>query len=214
MMKKNLIVLLAFVIGLNLNAQKTVSAVFNKEETVIWFGLDFTNAQFVGIAPNSADEAGDIKDKWIPSWNKLMVAETKKFNVTKFFKKASAFYDFDSVDKLNKDIDESKIVVRSSKLLENPKELAAKSIAHYESESSNDGLGMVYLVEYFDKHKEEASFYVVFFDIASKEILLCERVTAPPAGFGIRNHWAGSVYNSMKFVSKKKWKAWRKQYLN
>ncbi len=73
---------------------------------------------------------------------------------------------------------------------------------------------MVYLVEYFDKHKAEASFYVVFFDIASKEILLCERVTAPPAGFGIRNHWAGSVYNSMKLISKKRIKAWRKQYLN
>ena len=62
---------------------------------------------------------------------------------------------------------------------------------------SGEGLGLVYVVEALNKTEEKAVVHVVFFDVASKEILWTKEYTEKPRGFGFRNYWAGAFYKTM-----------------
>lgn len=208
-MKKSFILLLIFFAGWNISAQKTISDVFANDE-VVWYGLDFSQAQFVGVV--ESEDGGEIKDKWIPSWNALIINESKKFDMGKFFKKNSVVNDLEPVTSLNQSIDENEIVVVTSEPFEEPEKTIATTVAKYKGGEQTEGLGLVFIVEYFDKNSLEGAFYVVFFDIASKEVLLTERMVQPPAGFGVRNYWAGTIYNSLRLIDKKEWKNWKKKY--
>ena len=130
----------------------------------------------------------------------------------KFFKKNSVVNDLEPVTSLNQSIDENEIVVVTSKPFEEPEKTIASIVAKYHGGEQVEGLGLVFVVEYCDKNSLEGAFYVVFFDIASKEVLLTERMVQPPAGFGVRNYWAGTIYNSLRLIDKKEWKNWKKKY--
>jgi hypothetical protein len=67
-------------------------------------------------------------------------------------------------------------------------------------------------VESFDKTGEQASMYVTFINLSSKKVLMTERLTAEPTGFGLRNYWAGAVYSMYKQISKKELRNWREKY--
>ena len=45
---------------------------------------------------------------------------------------------------------------------------------------------------------------MVFFDIKSRNIVSSFKLTGAASGFGLRNYWAGSVYDAMKKVKKYK----------
>ncbi len=73
---KHLIILTAFIyIGLTSFAQKTAKDFLNGDE-MVWYGLDFSHAKFVGsfdqgygAAPASGS---DIKAKYMSSWNMVV----------------------------------------------------------------------------------------------------------------------------------------------
>lgn len=49
-------------------------------------------------------------------------------------------------------------------------------------------------------------------DMRTKEILIHERFTAKPRGFGIRNYWAGSINRIMKEIKNDKYEKWKHRY--
>ena len=206
-MKKSFVLLMIFFAGWSLSAQKTISDVFDNGE-VVWYGLDFSQAQFVEVV--DSEDGEEIKDKWIPSWNDLIIRESKKFDMGKFFKKKTVVNDLAAVKAVNQSIDETKIIVDSSTPFDDSEKTIASAISEYEGGKQTEGLGLVFIVEYFDKSSLEGAFYVVFFDISSKKTLLSKRMIQPPAGFGVRNYWAGTIYNSLRLIDKKEWKKWKK----
>lgn len=207
-MKKYLVLMFIFFSGWSISAQKTISDVFDNGE-VVWYGLDFSHAQFVGVVDSENEE--EIKNKWIPSWNELIIRESKKYDIGKFFKKKSVINDLEPVKAVNQSIDVNSVVAESSFSFQEPEKVILSALANYKEGKEVDGLGLVFIVEYFDKNSVEGAFYVVFFDIASKEVLLSKRMVQPPAGFGVRNYWAGSIFNSLKAIDKKEWKKWKKE---
>ena len=74
------------------------------------------------------------------------------------------------------------------------------------------GIGLMFNVESFNKILEEGSFWITFVTMNSKEVLFTERLTAPPAGFGMRNFWAGSVNGILAKIKKKEFENWRKKH--
>ncbi len=57
---------------------------------------------------------------------------------------------------------------------------------------------LLFVAENLHKVDQTGSYYVVFFDMASKEIIDSEHKVGKASGIGFRNYWAGSIYNVMK----------------
>ena len=52
--------------------------------------------------------------------------------------------------------------------------------------------------DFLNKKKQVGIYQYVFFDIASREIVETWEATGEAGGFGFRNYWAKSVYNTLK----------------
>jgi hypothetical protein len=63
---------------------------------------------------------------------------------------------------------------------------------------TRSGLGLVFIMDRLAKKQETSCMYVVFFDIASRTIVSQERVCTDAGGGGIRNHWFGSIKETVK----------------
>jgi hypothetical protein len=63
---------------------------------------------------------------------------------------------------------------------------------------TRSGLGLVFIMDRLVKRQETSCMYVVFFDIASRTVISQERVCTDAGGGGIRNHWFGSIKETVK----------------
>lgn len=203
--------LVIFVISVKSVSAQSVQDVFNQKE-MTWYGLDFSMAKFVGDFShfNSAGtKAGSqIRDTYFKSWNHIIVGERDKYDFLKFYKKEALMVDLESVEKINAKVDADKMMVWNT-----PEPLNEEKIqeaVHKYTKNEKSGLGLVFVVESFDKLAELASIHVTFFDIATGKILLTKKLQTKPRGFGLRNYWVGTAYSAME-ESKKNWKNWKKE---
>ena len=177
---------------------------------IVWYRLDFSNARFIGILAASGS-GEDIRDNLMPAWNSLIILEPAK-DMGKTFVKEPVINYLDAVGEINANIDASNIMDINPFKFESPEELIASAVSQYKSGEKDSGLGLVFIVESFDKARVEASLYVTFFDISTKEVLLTERMTGKPVGFGLRNHWGGGIYNILKQIQASAFKDWQTKY--
>jgi hypothetical protein len=205
---KKLIAFLLLAGSLSLTAQDK-SKVFSSTEAV-WFGMDFTKATFVGQFDQGMGAApatgSDMKVKYIPAWNNLIAGEQKKFDLRKAFRKDNIIYDMNSVNELNNKIDVDKCMSFNVGKIE--KSQIDEMVKKYTS-SQKDGLGLVFIIENFNKGTQMSSVYVTFFDIATKKVLLCERMEGKAMGVGIRNYWAGSIKHILDQIDEGAYKSWK-----
>jgi len=160
------------------------------ERSVVWMGIDYTLAKFSNI-----EESPDAVLEKLSAINNVVVNEGKKYNIKKFFKKSEVTYDLTVVNSNNSKIDPAKLVTTGihSITLDDAKKL----ISLYNIKGKT-GMGLVFVAENMNKSKKTGSYYVCFFDLATKEIIDSERVQGKASGFGFRNYWAGSVLEAMK----------------
>ncbi len=90
-------------------------------------------------------------------------------------------------------------------------DVVKKIISEYDTEAAN-GIGLVFIVESFNKNDARGYVWVTFFDLSNKEVLFTEKLSGKAGGFGFRNYWAKSYYNVMAEIGKKKWKSWASKY--
>jgi hypothetical protein len=86
----------------------------------------------------------------------------------------------------------------------------AAVVSDYTSGDYSDGVGLVFVVENFNKLKQEATVWVAFFDISTHELIQTKRFSAGPRGFGFRNYWAGAIYSVIEQI-REDYKAWAKK---
>lgn len=189
--------------------------VFTTNE-MAWYGMDFTKASFIGtfdtgMGVNPADGI-ELRNKWIPAWNNLIVAEQQNFNLKRPFRKCCVFYDITSVNQLNKTIDpEALLVSRETKI---SKATIKEMVKRYTPIEKKDGIGLVFIVESFNKNDKTANLYVTFFDIETKEILVSEFMSGRPIGFGLRNYWAGAIKEILVWIDLYEYNKWKNKYYN
>jgi hypothetical protein len=182
------VLILSFFSG-TIQAQDKKKAV--AEKNITWLGIDFTLARFTLV---TEDPAAMVSTS-LKSINNLILAEPDKFNLKKFFSKAEVTPDIDMVNERNSKIDPTILVV-PDKYTITPDDVK-KVIMNYDTKGKT-GTGLVFVAENLHKIEEMGSFYVVFFDMGSKEIIDMERKVGKAGGIGFRNFWAASVYNVMK----------------
>lgn len=186
--------------------QYTPADVF-KVNNITWYGLDFSNIKLIGSEGFTDPDA--IKNQFFYSWNNLIITETDKYDLAGFFHKSSVENDLSIVKERNMLPDPDELVINTDYSF--GEDEVKKIISEYDI-TGKEGIGLVFIMESFNKNEELGYMWVSFFDIETKEVLLSNKMSGKPGGFGIRNYWAKSFYNVMKSIGKKKWKAWKAQY--
>lgn len=183
---------------------QTESDVYNSN-SMVFYGLDFTKAQFIGTEGFTDPTA--IKNRFFRSWNQLLVAEKEKYDLKEAFGKTNVEYNLDVTDERNQTVKVEDMVINSSYTLE-PSKIPGM-IKQYNL-GEKDGIGLVFIIESFNKTNEEGTLYVTFFDISSKNTLLVKKMSGKPGGFGLRNYWASVIHDVLKDC-KKQYPKWMKE---
>lgn len=214
-MKKIIIYSVLSLFGVALYTQLKPKDVFSQDE-VVWYGLDFSKTKFIGSFENvkKIRPINDfvLRDIYIPAWNHLIVNEPTNFDIKRTFYKKSVYYDLRSVESINSTIDTNDLITLNSNVISS-NELPGM-ISLYTKGNKKEGLGLSFIIESFDKPNAQASLWVVFFDIESKKILLSKHCVGKPAGFGIRNYWAGAIRHIMNEIRYCKYRKWNKETTN
>lgn len=173
-------------LSLNTFAQGDIAYV----RKVNFYGVDFSYANLFGWDDSPAaikSELGKI--------NNLFITQSKKYNVGKYFKKDVISYCLKSTDKHNEKLSTKGLSSNTTYIELNDKQIR-KIIA--DLSCTNDDYGLVFIAENLNKQDEKATYFVVFFNGSTKEIIYSKRASGKALGLGIRNHWAGSIYKMMK----------------
>ena len=218
----------AFLVVTNYNVYAQSFERVSNSEDLTWFGLDFSNAVMMGdfsgpitygsgyyvTTTDGLDVSPKIiRDDLYVSWNNLILNEPDKYYLKKFFGNKDFNYLIEPVMTVNSEVDLDKIKVTSIYTYDpfNHEKLQSivKAYKKYIPEET-DGIGVTFIIEKFDKTNKIGITNIVFFDIATCEIIFSDRIISEPGGYGLRNYWAGSVYKTLKTIQKKKWKKWLK----
>ncbi|MBN2482420.1 MAG: hypothetical protein JXB19_11810 [Bacteroidales bacterium] len=183
------ILTLLLILGSNLFAQDKTKAL--NETTMTWYGIDFSLAKFTLIT----EDPVAIVNQYFNAINLLVPNEPEKYDLKKYFNKSDVTIDLDQVTERNGGVNPASLVINEEhEITRDDVQAVVKSY----NTGDHSGMGLVFIAENLNKSSQTGSYYVCFFDNATKEIIDASRMTGKAAGFGFRNYWAGSVYNVMK----------------
>ncbi|HYG37169.1 MAG TPA: hypothetical protein VD908_01060 [Cytophagales bacterium] len=179
-------------------------AIFKADE-IVWFGLDFSHAKMIGSEGFKSPQ--EVQNKFFDSWNQLILMEPEKYNLKETFNKQNIIYDLTIVEKRNANVKASELVINKDYSLD--KKLIPQIIKTYKSDQKK-GIGLVFIVESFNKLRENGTVFITFFDLATKKVLLTEKVAGAAGGFGLRNYYGRSISNILK-QTESDYDRWEKQ---
>ncbi|HTJ52907.1 MAG TPA: hypothetical protein VL443_25810 [Cyclobacteriaceae bacterium] len=212
-MKKLFTLILVFVGFLSFAQTRYSAKDFFTEKNIVWYGIDYSKAKFIGSFAQFKD-AGTVDgkalvDKYFPGWNAVIPHEPQKYDVAKFLNKTTSYNDLAPVTSVNGETNPDGIMQENDYTLSEG-DIPAM-IKKYKVGDKTEGLGAVFITEAYNHSKETASYYVVIFDIASKQVLISEKYSAKPGGFGIKNYWISTALKTFQQVSDNYGK-WKKTY--
>jgi hypothetical protein len=178
-----------------------------------WLGIDYSHVKIVGGYIQffgSTDKGGaEIRDVYFPAWNGLILAEPKKYDVAGMIQQGSLKYDIDMITSIN-----AKTSTDGMEATETPNYSESdieKFVSQY-NVSDKSGIGILFIAESLNKNGQVGIFHFVAIRNSDKAVLLQQRLTGKPSGFGLRNFWAGSVYDIIGSIKKTHYKAWKSKY--
>lgn len=174
------------------NVEKLKSA-----DEVIWFGLDFTKAKMIGSTEAGFSDPDAIVNHFFEGWNNLVINEPKKYYLAKALSK-NIKNNISTVADRNKEVPVDGLVTYDvNKLTEEDLKDLVKNY------SADEGVGLLFAVENFEKAAQKVRLYAVFFDVQSHEILKTHYYDKKVSGgFGFRNYWASGIYQVIKQMKK------------
>lgn len=203
-MKKVTYLFFFFISSFALKAQ-SVNDVFSANE-LVWYGFDFSNVKLIGS--EAFNNPSDIKARYFDSWNNLIFTEQEKYNLQEFTRKSNIVYELKVVEQRNQLPLWNELVINADYSMDIS---AVETILNAYDTEKKQGVGLVYIVESLDKARNRANVFVTFFDIATKKVLLVEKMQGEPVGIGFRNYWAGGFYDIFKKMDKA-YPKWKKKY--
>lgn len=209
-MKKLILNLFVFCCGA-LISQNTASGFFNTNE-MVWYGLNFSEAKMIGqfdqAVGANVSSSSDIKNKWIPNWNSLVISEPQNFRLGEAFRKFNIYNDLGPTEKQNQNINLDNFMSFNPYHFADPVKTVNSVVSKLSTGEKTEGYGVIFIVEYFDKTKIEASVYVTVFDIKTKNVIISDKITGVPKGIGLRNFWAGAIKQIINQVNTSNYNTW------
>jgi hypothetical protein len=194
-------------------AQSAAKDFFNNSaSTSVYLGIDFTKARIIND-PTANPQA--FVDRYFSSINELTATEYKKYDIREVFKKNFVDHDFTGVDARNAKINASEVISSNSADAMRLKPADIAEVVNHFNYNGKTGVGILFIMEGMDKPDKSVTVWVTLIDIATKNIILTERVQARTgSGFGERNYWASGIKNVLEEIKKGKYAQWKQNYGN
>lgn len=170
-------------------------------DEIHWYGLDFTKAKMIGSIGFTHPDI--ICDRYIKNkWNGIVFSEPDKYNIGKFTGSKNVNIHLDYILERNSVVTTDNLIINEDYSLN--KDQVKEMINTY---PDNEGVGLVFIVESFNKLEDKANIWITFFDTETKEILKTKKYSTDAGGFGVLNFWLGGVYKACKELKKdyRKW---------
>jgi len=139
-----------------------------------------------------------IKEKW----NAAIFREHEKYNISKFTGSKEVKQHYNFILEQNSTVTSENLVINDD--YEIDQEIVQGIINEY---PTDDGLGLVFIIESFNKFNDSANIWITFFDTNSKKILKTKKYSGRAGGFSVLNFWLGGVYDVCKQL-RKDYKRW------
>lgn len=193
-------------------AQKITDIFKSTNYNYTYLGIDYSHAKFEGTFTQFSDAGykgvSTIKNQYFKSWNNVVVAEHDKYSFETALRKEYITYNLDDIFQIN-----------AGTVVENMEgsriKFSKEDIQLFINESEysiTEGIGILFIAEYLDKNRTDACFHFVMVNMSSKNILIHERMTNAPGGFGLRNYWIRPIYLSIRDIRNNLYKGWKNQY--
>jgi len=190
-MKKYIVVFLLFAaLGLQAQNRDRIEAA----PSFTWYGLDFTQARMVGSDVDFSDRA-KIVSSFFDQWNQLILNESEKFNLEATFNK-HIINNISITSKRNAGVDYLKL------LADKPNTVTLEDVnGVVKNYTGDEGIGLLFVIENFDKPAVKVRFWVVLFDVKTHEVLMAKQTENKlGGGIGFRNYWASGIYAGFKNI--------------
>lgn len=178
---KKLLMIFAFVLGIT-------SSYANDDNRCYVYGVDFSHARVYAAEESVEQFANAFK-----AINLLFITEPEKYDFSLIMNKRVSVV-VEPVMNIISACDYSGLKTYDNTYA-NPDYSAI--IKNY-TLSQTEGTGIVMIAKMLDKPMRQAVYELITFDIASREILSKREVKGKAGGFGLRNFWAGSIYQVIK----------------
>gem|GEM_PF-1683591 len=170
-------------------------------DRLIWFGLDFSLARMYG----TFNDKPKIQSVFLDAWNNTMVDGRIKgggdFDLKKVLRKKRIDIDLSVVNTHNFKTTVGELFgfndINSS--IQIDKKVIDSVLAQYNAKVRN-GIGMVLIVESFDKTQELATVWVTFFDPDTNQVIYTRKYSGIADGMGMTKHWVIGILDILKEV--------------
>lgn len=162
-------------------------------KSIKFYGVDYSQAKVFGAA--------ETPQQFIVAFrriNELFITEAKKYDVGKQLKKKVTEISLEAVNQVNEAIDPEELMTTKREYMLTKEQIQAAVQALPISPS--EGVGMVFIAQFLDKPNNRGTYEVVFFNTETKEIIEEWITDGKARGFGLRNYWAGSIYQALKHL--------------
>lgn len=178
---------------------------------ITYLGMDFSKVVLVGDFSEALGVGGDpaTKNAYFKAWNNLVTGEFDKYDIKAMINNKNISTNLECIMNLNYS---TKIDDLSGYKEPNySKEAIQQHIKEYKL-PANKGLGVVLFIECFNKNIPKAFIDFVVINMENKEIVMLKKLETNPRGSGLRNYWAGSIYEVFKVVEKNFGKTWKAEF--
>jgi hypothetical protein len=198
-----------------LNAQSVEDLFQNSPTKITWLGIDYSHVKLIGSFSNFNENTKItpeiIKNDYFVRWNELILKESNKYTIDKMFRKKDINYNIEGVTAINKQTDVTSIEQTTSP---NYTELQLQQFVKNYYFNQSEGIGLMFVAESMNKIREEAIYHILAINLTNNEILLCDKFTTKPGGFGLRNYWASSFLKVIEIIRDHKYPAYKKRYVH
>lgn len=199
-MKKTITLLLITITHLWGYSQFTKDDFLSNKKNVVFVGLDFSEARFIGSdgfkKPEEVDKLLD------GGWNALIFKESeKKYNLKEALGADNYEFDAEITNSINKEIDAAERIIDKTYSLDKSK---IDGLVKTYQIDKKEGVGVSFIIESFDKVKERAFVYLTFFDLETRKVNYTEKIEGKAGGFGYKNYWGNTIYEIIKAIDGEK----------
>jgi len=188
---KYLLFLFFLIYSLNSFGQKTytsVNDIYNAKD-IVFYGYDFSHFKLY-----EAKRFGEKIKKYIPEWIGFVTGMTSELVLQNRLVKEKVIFNYDYTIKLIDTINENNLISLMNY------SISPDSIQSYINKykiNENEGIGLVVIVECFNKSEEKSTAYFTFFDISTKKIIISDYFGAnKDDGYGLKEHWGMGLNNT------------------